>query len=130
MRIGELGTAADCDVETIRYYERIGLLAPPRRTPSGYRDYGAAHLARLQFIRHCRALQLSLAEIGTLLALQEDPAQDCVEVDGLLERHIGRVRRQRAALAALEAQLVELRCKCGQSTVIGSCAILQGLHGA
>jgi DNA-binding transcriptional MerR regulator len=59
--MGELSKAAGCNVETVRYYERIGLLPAPDRTQSGYRSYSEEHLERLQFIRHCRALQMSLA---------------------------------------------------------------------
>jgi DNA-binding transcriptional MerR regulator len=63
MRIGELAARAACDVQTIRYYEREGLLEPPEREPSGYRRYAGGHLARLHFIRHCRTLDIPLAEV-------------------------------------------------------------------
>lgn len=131
MRIGELGKAAGCDVETVRYYERIGLLPEPERTASGYRSYGPAHLERLQFIRHCRALQMSLADIGTLLSLQAQPAEDCVDVNDLLDHHIDRIQAQMASLVALKSQLDELRRKCNSTSAIRNCAILQDLnHGA
>jgi DNA-binding transcriptional MerR regulator len=63
MRIGELAKRADIKVDTVRYYEKAGLLPPPPRRPNGYRDYGKLHLERLAFIRHCRALDISLEEI-------------------------------------------------------------------
>lgn len=128
MRIGELGKAAGCDVETVRYYERIGLLSEPERTASGYRSYGPAHLERLQFIRHCRALQMSLSDISTLLSLQAKPAENCADVNDLLDHHIERIQEQMASLVALKAQLVELRCKCNSTSAIRDCAILQDLH--
>ncbi|AXA94143.1 Cd(II)/Pb(II)-responsive transcriptional regulator [Massilia sp. YMA4] len=127
MRIGELAKAADCDVETVRYYERIALLPEPERTASGYRAYGAAHAERLRFIRHCRALQISLADIGTLLALQAQPAAGCDEVNALLDHQIARIQQQMAVLTSLNQQLVELRCKCGKTAAIRDCAILQDL---
>jgi len=98
MRIGELSKEAGCDVETVRYYERIGLLPEPERTPSGYRTYGTQHLERLQFIRHCRTLQMPLAEIGTLLSLQAQPAQECNEINDLLDHHIQRIQEQMTSL--------------------------------
>ena len=66
-RIGELARATGIDVETIRYYEKSGLLLPPARQSNGYRAYGATHLAQLSFIRHCRALDMPLADVRTLI---------------------------------------------------------------
>jgi len=127
MRIGELSKKAGCDVETVRYYERIGLLAEPERTAAGYRAYGATHLERLQFIRHCRALQMPLAEINRLLSLQAQPTQECDEINDLLDHHIERIQGQMTTLTMLKAKLVQLRCKCNQSASIRECAILQDL---
>ena len=127
MRIGELSKEAGCDVETVRYYERIGLLPEPERTPSGYRTYGTQHLERLQFIRHCRTLQMPLAEIGTLLSLQAQPAQEYNEINDLLDHHIQRIQEQMTSLTTLKAKLVELRCKCNLPASIRDCAILHDL---
>ena len=68
MKIGELSQATGVDVETIRYYEKSGLLPAPARQANGYREYGTSHLERLAFVRHCRALDLPLAEVQRLLA--------------------------------------------------------------
>ena len=73
MRIGELGQAMGVDIETIRYYEKAGLLAPPARTANGYRAYSPAHVERLAFIRHCRALDMPLAGIKRLLNFVAHP---------------------------------------------------------
>jgi len=127
MRIGELSKAVGCDVETVRYYERIGLLPDPERNQSGYRSYSEEHFERLKFIRHCRALQMSLADIGTLLSLRAKPAENCVDVNDLLDQHIMHIQERMASLAALKTQLLELRCKCNQSAAIRDCAILQRL---
>lgn len=88
MRIGELAKRTSCDIETIRFYEKSGLLAEPGRNSSGYREYATEHLERLQFIRHCRSLQLSLGEIRVLLDLRTDPSSGCHSVDELLDGHI------------------------------------------
>ena len=67
MKIGELATLTNTQIETIRYYEREGLLAEPRRSEGNYRIYGSAHAERLSFIRHCRGLDMTLDEIRVLL---------------------------------------------------------------
>src|SRR5271169_3592533 len=102
MKIGELATMAGCDAQTIRYYEREGLLEAPEREASGYRRYADRHLTRLQFIRHCRTLDIPLAEVRRLLEYAQAPRQSCHEVDALLDDHIERVRRQVTALTSLE----------------------------
>lgn len=130
MRIGELAKRTNCDIETIRYYERSGLLAEPARNSSGYREYEIAHLERLQFIRHCRSLQLRLGEIRVLLHLQTAPASGCQEIDQLLDGHIVQVREQMAALCTLEQQLVKLRKQCQRPHSVEECGILQNLHEA
>lgn len=112
MKIGELAARAGCDVQTVRFYEREGLLDEPERTSSGYRRYADAHLRRLQFIRHCRSLDIPLPEVRQLLAFAAAPDRACGEVNALLDRHIAVVHRRLAALAALEAQLTALRRTC------------------
>ena len=109
MRIGELGQATGVDVETIRYYEKEGLLPPPARAANGYRAYGAAHLERLSFVRHCRGLDMSLAEIRHLLDFTTRPEADCGEINRLIDAHLGRVRARLKSLHTLEKQLVALR---------------------
>src|SRR5688500_12534221 len=108
MRIGELAQQAGVDVQTVRYYEREGLLEAPARTASGYRTYGEQHLERLNFVRHCRSLDMPLAEIRTLLELSAQENVSCAQVDGLVQEHLARVRTKRAALEMLEAQLETL----------------------
>jgi Cd(II)/Pb(II)-responsive transcriptional regulator len=130
MKIGELAAQADCDVQTVRYYEREGLLEAPEREASGYRRYADKHLSRLQFIRHCRALDIPLAEIRQLLEYAQTPRQSCHAVDALLDEHIERVRRQLAALATLERQLVALRRQCQGASGQRSCAIIDSFLSA
>jgi Cd(II)/Pb(II)-responsive transcriptional regulator len=130
MKIGELAAAADCDVQTVRYYEREGLLPEPAREASGYRRYAAQHLERLQFIRHCRTLDISLAEIRRLLGYAEAPAESCPAVDALVDEHIARVRRQIESLTALEAQLVALRGQCHGPDGVHACAIIESFMSA
>jgi len=130
MKIGELALKAGCDVQTVRYYEREGLLEAPEREASGYRRYADKHLSRLQFIRHCRVLDIPLAEVRQLLAYAQAPRQSCRAVDTLLDEHIERVRHQLAALTTLERQLVALRRQCKGANSERSCAIIDSFMSA
>lgn len=127
MRIGELAKLAGCDVETIRFYEKSGLLDEPVRTVSGYRDYQSPHVERLQFIRHCRSLRIGLQDIRALLDLQARPTAGCENVNALLDQHIAAIQSQVAALRALETQLVSLRDQCNAPRSVEECRILQNL---
>jgi Cd(II)/Pb(II)-responsive transcriptional regulator len=136
MRIGELAKQAGVDAQTVRYYERQGLLAAPSRTPSGYRAYGAQHVERLNFIRHCRSLDMPLADVKHLLELSSDRGVSCGDVNALVQSHLDRVRARRAALEALEKQLAALRAHCesgrqGADCRVADCGILEELiHAA
>ena len=127
MKIGELAERSGCLVETVRYYERIGLLMPPERAMNNYRTYNERHSERLLFIRHCRALDMSLGEIRTLLDLRDNPQLECAGVNELLDKHIAHVVERIEALTALEAQLRELRGRCVNADTTSSCAILHAL---
>ncbi len=131
MRIGELAAQAGVDVQTVRYYEREGLLEAPARTGSGYRAYGPAHVERLVFIRHCRSLDMPLADVKRLLELSRDRGVSCEDVNHLVQAHLERVRAKRAALQALEAQLGALRAQCDSGHRVADCGILEELiHAA
>ena len=96
--IGKLSQATAVNVETIRYYERIGLLAAPLRTSSGYRSYTAQDVARLRFIKRGRELGFSLEEIRTLVELADQPGHACSDVDRLVQTHLVEVRQRIADL--------------------------------
>ena len=131
MRIGELAKQAGVDAQTVRYYEREGLLAAPSRTPSGYRAYGLQHLERLTFVRHCRSLDMPLAEIKRLIDLSSDERVSCEDVDQLVRTHLERVRAKRIALQALETQLAMLSVQCASGHRVADCGILGELiHAA
>lgn len=127
MKIGELSAASATPVETIRYYEREGLLPAPARTDGGFRIYDAPQLERLQFIRHCRGLDMSLDEVRTLLRVKDDPGAECGDVNALLDAHIGHVSQRIRELRALERQLKDLRQRCGTGQAAAQCGILAGL---
>jgi Cd(II)/Pb(II)-responsive transcriptional regulator len=127
MRIGELAQVTGTQVETIRYYERQGLLPEPGRSDGNYRVYGPGHVDLLQFIRHCRGLDMSLDEVRVLLRLRDTPAADCGDVDALLDEHIGHVMRRIKELRTLERQLRDLRTRCASETDAAHCGILSEL---
>ena len=129
MRIGQLAQLTGADIQTIRFYERQGLLPPPNRQTNGYRAYEADHVEKLLFIRRCRSFGMSLDEIGVLQSYQEQPQQPCVAINELLDRHIAQVRAQIASLHALENQLVTLRGCCDNERQSLDCGILSGLLG-
>lgn len=127
MKIGEIARRAGCPIETVRYYERQGLLPAPTRTDGNYRVYAEADVERLAFIRHCRALDMTLAEIAALLTFWDDPERHCNEVNLLLDAHIGHVAERISELSALKEQLVELRRLCRKSRKSRDCGILKRL---
>jgi Cd(II)/Pb(II)-responsive transcriptional regulator len=130
MRIGELARRGDCEVETVRFYEREGLLDAPAREANGYRRYAGEHLAQLNFIRHCRSLGIGLPEVRLLRCFQANPEWACDEVNQLLDRQIARIHRQIESLRLLEKQLRALRRSCDASHKTGECGIMRNLTRA
>ena len=128
MKIGELASCTGSSVETIRYYEKQNLLPCPPRSDGNYRLYGAAHVERLQFIRHCRFLDMTLDEVRALLTFQDDGNADCVGVNELLDRHMEHVAKRIKELKALQRQLKELRAQCSSNQTMHECGILLELN--
>lgn len=127
MKIGELAALTGVAVETIRHYEREGLIPAPARSSGNYRVYGATHAQQLSLIRHCRGMDMSLDEIRTLLRFCADPTQDCGPIDALLDTHLNHVSQRIRELRALEKQLKGLRQFCNGAQDAGHCGILNQL---
>lgn len=108
MRIGDLATAAEIPPETVRYYERRGLLASPPRSANGYRTYDDTALHQLRFIRTAQAAGLTLAEIHSVIELRNDGTTPCSHVEALLSDKLADVRERQRQLAALEHELAQL----------------------
>jgi Cd(II)/Pb(II)-responsive transcriptional regulator len=130
MKIGELARAAQTAVDTIRHYEREGLLPQPPRSEGNYRIYGPEHVERLGFVRHCRSLDMTLDEIRVLLRFKDEPQAGCYEVNALLDEHIGHVAARIQELGQLERQLRALREQCRSDLPAARCGILDGLAQA
>ena len=126
-QIGQLATKLAVPVETIRYYEREGLLPKPARSGGNYRLYADDERTRLEFILHCRTLDMTLQEIRTLLNIRDAPEQGCVEVNALLDEHIGHVSERMSALRRLRTELKALRRRCEVPSASKDCGILHEL---
>lgn len=126
MKIGELSRATGTNIETIRYYERIGLLPAPDRTAANYRSYGDAHRARLAFVRHSRDLGFTIEEIRSLLDLSDDPTRECSEADRIATAHLEQVEAKIAQLTLLRDELSRIvgRCRGG---VAADCRVIEAL---
>jgi Cu(I)-responsive transcriptional regulator len=126
LTIGDLSKATSTKVETIRYYERIGLLAPPARTAGNYRAYGDTELGRLSFIRRARDLGFGIDQIRALLSLSEKKKRSCKAIDAIARQHLADVDSKLADLMALRSELDSIIQQCGCGT-IANCRIIEAL---
>lgn len=126
MLIGELARATGTKAETIRYYEREGILPAADRTDNNYRDYSDEHLAALTFVRRARELGFSMAQVRELLALSDHDDKPCEDVDLLVQRQLVEVERRILDLSALRGELSQMLQSC-QAERIGECRIVESL---
>ena len=126
---GELAVESGCNSETIRYYERIGLLPPPPRSQGGHRLYGEDLVRRLSFVRRCRELGFTLEEIRDLLRLVDGRRVTCAQVEALTLAHAREIRRKIADLRKLKQALEEMAARCSGGRV-PECPIIDALFSA
>ena len=124
--IGEMSKRTGVNIETIRYYERIGILPEPGRTSGGNRQYDDEHLKRLSFIRRCRELGFSMKEIRTLLMMVDERDLTCAEVHNMTIAHMSDIQTKIADLRKLETALKAMAAKCSQGD-IPECPIIEAL---
>ena len=124
--IGTLSRQTGVNIETIRYYERAGLLRKPARTAGGYRVYGEADMRRLAFIRRTRDLGFSLDEVRQLLALADQKSRSCRSVHALASGHLGEIQAKIADLRRMEKILAGMVATCAQGTM-PDCPLLEAL---
>lgn len=124
----ELARRTGCNLETIRYYEKIGMLPAPPRTAAGYRVYDEDHVSRLRFILRARELGFSIEEIRGLLTLVDGGTQTCAEVKAMTERHLADVRTKIADLKRIEKVLASTAARCSGDEV-PDCPVLETLAG-
>ncbi len=124
--IGKAAALSGVSTASIRFYEKEGLLAPGARTANSYRGYSDGAIHQLRFIRLCRAMDMSLDEVRTLLHLDLARKADCAAANAALESHLAHVAERLAELQALQQDLISLRAGCDGSGP--QCRIMQALH--
>lgn len=126
LMIGQLARRTGTKVETIRFYEKNGLLPAPSRTDGNYRAYEPGHLNRLSFIRRARELGFSLDQIREFLKLADDRSQSCAAIDAIAKEHRKEVERKIEDLTALKSELDRMidQCGCG---LVADCRIIESL---
>jgi DNA-binding transcriptional MerR regulator len=117
LSIGELAKRTGCKVQTIRYYEQIGLMPQPDRTSGNQRLYGEKYASRLAFIRHSRELGFPLEAIRELLELSDDPDRSCEQADRIARAQLKEVEVRMARLTMLKAELERMLCECGHGRI-------------
>ncbi len=124
LTIGRLAREGGCKVQTIRYYEQIGLMPEPARTDGNQRRYGLRHAQRLAFIRHARELGFPLEAVRELLSLSDDKDRSCAAADAIAKDHLVAVERRIARLTALKAELERMieQCRGGR---IADCRVIE-----
>lgn len=113
MRIGEVATASGVSTKAIRYYESIGLLSEPPRTNSGYRDYDAATVQRIGFVRASQRAGLTLAEIRTVIEISDEGQTPCSHVTNLIDNKLIEIKKRLQALERTRSELQELKHRAG-----------------
>ncbi|MDE2166319.1 MAG: helix-turn-helix domain-containing protein [Alphaproteobacteria bacterium] len=126
LKRGELAQRTGCNLETIRYYEKVGLLPAPPRAANGHRIYDAAHQQRLRFILRGRALGFDIVEIRGLLALMDGGHQTCAEVKARTDRHLADIRAKIADLQRMARVLTRTSAQCS-GDMVPECPIIEAL---
>ncbi len=126
-KIGTLAKKTDCQIETIRFYEKIGLMPNPDRTESGHRVYGLEHEKRLRFIRRSRELDFSLGEIRFLLQSAEEENPSCADVEKFSKKHLDLIRAKIRDLRAMEKTMKNLLGECQANRAPG-CPLIDVLY--
>ncbi len=128
LTVGKLAKAAGVHVETIRYYERLGLLPEPIRSPGGYRLYSARDVARLRFIKRAQRLGFTLAEIGDLLSLRVEASRRCDAVKARAEAKLADIEAKLETLQRMRGALEALVRACNDRDETSACPILDALE--
>lgn len=128
LTIGELAGAARVNVQTVRYYERRGLLPEPPRRPSGYREYPESDVARIGFIRRAQGLGFTLREIEELLSLRTTPGTTPTHVRARVDEKVADVEAKIAALERIRGALAQMAGACEAHSLLGDCPFLEALE--
>ena len=129
LTIGKVAKQAGVGIETVRFYERQGLLAPPPRSPSGYRQYPDTTVQHLRFIRRAKVLGFSLREIKELIELQTDPQATCGDISQRAEKKLAEINKRIDDLEKMRESLKVLLASCSGNTTSTECPIIQAITG-
>ena len=127
MKIGELSKSSGYSVQTIRYYEREGLLSDPERSEGNFRLYSDKALKELEFVKHCRSLDIPLNDIKRLIELKNKPEESCSSVNALIDQQLELVNQRMKELKALKKELQQMASTCGSESTIEACGIIKSL---
>lgn len=128
MKIGQLSKVSGCSIQTIRYYEKEGLLNPPNRSEGNFRLYDGKALKDLEFVKHCRSLDISLTDIKTLLELKNKPEESCSSVNNLIANQLDLVNQRIKGLKALKSELQIMKKACSSDNTVERCGIMKTLE--
>lgn len=128
MKIGDVAKETGCSIQTIRFYERKGLLPVLKRSDTNYRIYDNESIEHLRFIKRCRSLDISMAEVKTLLDSKITPDKSCSSINALIAKHLQNVVVRIEELKDLKSSLENMSASCGEDKTIKDCGILNSLH--
>jgi MerR family mercuric resistance operon transcriptional regulator len=130
LTIGQLAKRLLVNVETIRYYERRGLIPDPQRRESGYRQFSQDMVKRIRFIKHAQQVGFTLEEISELPSLRVDPDTTCADIKKRAEIKIGEIEKKMQALKRMKLALAKLKAACRGRGPLGDCPILEALESS
>lgn len=128
MKIGELSKKTGLTIDAIRFYEKSGLISQASRTESGYREFGSEVIAVIEFISHCRSLDIPITDIKKLLKVRSGTTKSCRDANEVIDEQLLNLRTRIKELRALEKNLSELRSVCNQELAPKDCRIIQVLQ--
>lgn len=128
MKIGKLAKVSGCSIQTIRYYEKEGLLNPPSRSEGNFRLYDEKALKELEFVKHCRSLDIPLSDIKTLLELKNRPEESCSSINNLIANQLGLVNQRIKELKVLKSELQIMEKACSTDNTVERCGIMRTLE--
>ena len=128
MKIGQLAKISGCSIQTIRYYEKEGLLKSPNRSEGNFRLYDEKALKELEFVKHCRSLDIPLSDIKTLLDLKNRPQESCSSINNLIANQLDLVNQRIKELRALKSELQIMKKACSTDNTVERCGIMKTLE--
>jgi len=128
MKIGQLSKISGCSIQTIRYYEKEGLLNRPSRSEGNFRLYDEKSLKELEFVKHCRNLDIPLSDIKTLIDLKHRPKESCSSINDLIEKQLDLVNQRIKELKALKSELQRMKKACSSYNTVERCGIMKTLE--